>query len=74
MNWSALIQERCPRCNHHLLEAGMLDTVRMCGDPHCLFKIGIDKFNKIVADEVKRSGRRPTGYDPDENLSALNNL
>ncbi len=72
MNWSAIKDDRCPRCNEKFHEpTGMLDSHRYCSGSHCLFKIGIDKFNKIKGDELKR--HRDT-YDPDENLSALNNM
>lgn len=71
MNWSALANEKCPRCNAPLLERGMLDSHRFCSDSHCLFKIDVDKADKIAADTRRKQVR---DYDPDENLSALNNL
>lgn len=71
MNWAALADDKCPRCNAPLLERGMLDTIRQCSDSHCLFKINIDKADKIAADTRRKAAR---DYDPDENLSVLNNL
>lgn len=71
MNWSALADDKCPRCGAQLLEEGLLDTHRHCSDSHCLFKIEIKKAEKIAADTRRR---RTRDYDPDENLSALNNL
>lgn len=71
MNWSALADDRCPRCNAPLHVPGLLDSHRHCTDSHCLFKIDIKKAEKIAADTRKKRAR---DYDPDENLSALNNL
>lgn len=71
MDWNQLAKDKCPRCNARLLGSGILDTIKICSDSHCLFKIDMDKFNKIVADIRKREIRN---YNPDENLSALNNL
>ena len=74
MKWSALVEEKCPRCNAKLHSSSPLDRIRACSDSHCLFKINIDKFESIVESEVKRQNRRPFKYDPDENMSSLNNL
>lgn len=71
MDWNKLKEERCPRCGQKLHPAGMLDSHRHCSGSHCLFKIEMSKFDSIVAN-VRRKETRD--YDPDENLSALNNL
>jgi hypothetical protein len=74
MNWSALVQDRCPRCNDKLHGSAPLDRIRACSGSHCLFKINIDKFNQIVENEVKRQNRKPFEFNPDGNLERLNNL
>lgn len=71
MDWTKLREDRCPRCASPLHRRGMLDSVRMCSDSHCLFKISIEKFETIVLN--LRKSRMPV-YDPDKNLSELNNL
>lgn len=72
--WDLLIEDKCPRCETRLHEAGMLDAVRMCSNPHCLFKISIEKFDALVAKIGRKRSREALKYDPDDNLSELNNL
>jgi len=71
MDWSKIAQDRCPRCTEKFHEGGMLDEYKYCSGSHCLFKINIDKYNKIKSDEVRRDYRN---YNPEPNLEALNNL
>lgn len=71
MNWDKLADDRCPRCGAKLESHGMLADFVSCTDSHCLFKINQDKFATLKA---KMRTRRDANYDPDENLSALNNL
>ena len=73
MNWSNLKDGYCPRpgcCGKVRLE-GMLDTVMVCDDQNCGFSINEMKFNKIVGSTFKKKAKE---FDPDANLSALNNL
>lgn len=71
MNWDNLIDNRCPRCSAKLESHGMLADFRTCTDSHCLYKISEDKFINL---SNKMRTKREANYDPDENLSALNNL
>lgn len=75
MDWNKLVENRCPRCGAMLHQKGMLDVVRMCTDSHCLFKINVDRFDEIVSNIVSKRRRADTqNYNPDQNLSDLNNL
>ena len=71
MNWDNLADNRCPRCGCKMESHGMLSEFRTCTDPHCLYKIREDKFAELSG---KMRTRRESNYDPDANLSALNNL
>lgn len=71
MNWENLGDCRCPRCSAKLETHGMLGDFYSCTDKHCLFKIGAEKFAEMSG---RIRTRREASYDPDENLSALNNL
>lgn len=71
MIWDNLADEKCPRCGCTLEPSGMLDSHRLCSDSHCLFKINMEKFEEIVS---KTKERNIDNFNPDENLSDLNNL
>ena len=71
MNWDNLADHRCPRCGSKLESHGMLADFLTCTDPHCLYKINQEKFAELSR---KMKSRRDAMYDPDANLSALNNL
>ena len=75
MEWSNLKEEKCPRCGVKLLESGLLDTHRICSGSHCLFRISIEKFDKIINDVQTRTIRQyHPNYNPEPNLQELNNL
>lgn len=71
MNWPALLQYQCPKCGSKLNSEGLLDTKLFCSAPFCDFKIGEAKMNEILKNLSKKNGRN---YDPDKNLSELNNM
>lgn len=71
MNWDNLADHRCPRCGQKLESHGMLADFLSCTASHCLYKINQDKFAELSG---KMKARREASYDPDANLSALNNL
>lgn len=73
MIWSRLKQNRCPidDCGKSLQEVGMLSDFTFCSDALCLFKIDTKKLDKMV---VNMRRKEVNNFDPDENLSALNNL
>jgi DNA-directed RNA polymerase subunit RPC12/RpoP len=69
MDWSNLKEHRCPKCGSPLKSEGMLSDKYLC--IHCDFQIGSTKYDKIVATSRDRAVKN---YNPDDNLSALNNL
>jgi len=71
MKWDNLGDGRCPKCYSKLIEDGLLAESLGCPDLDCGFKIGQVKFIEITS-RVRR--KRSLSFDPDENLSGLNNL
>jgi hypothetical protein len=73
MIWSRLKENRCPRpdCGKLLETHGMLSDDTTCSNPHCLFKIGTVKLESMVTAMRRKEMRE---YNPEENLSDLNNL
>lgn len=71
MNWSNLKKHLCAKCGAELKSLGMLADKYMCSNKVCDFSISAAKYDKIVATERRKE---TIAYDPDENLSALNNL
>jgi len=71
MKWSNLGDNRCPKCYSRLTEDGLLAEALECPDSHCGFKISQFKFIEITT-RVRR--KRADSFDPDRNLSELNNL
>ena len=73
MNWQNLKDGYCPRpdCGGKVKAEGMIDTVMVCNEQNCGFSISEAKFNQIVGSTFKKQARE---FDPDANLSALNNL
>ena len=72
MIWSNLKENLCPKCSSHLEADGMLATEHTCSNHNCSFRIGDSKFTQIVNSQYRPQQR--TTFDPDANLSELNNM
>jgi len=68
MKWLRLKNMKCPRCNE-VLERFKEGGGYVC---KCGFSISNEKFNGIINKIYKKGGKGI--YDPDKNLSNLNNL
>lgn len=56
MNWRALKNNRCPKCNKDLATAEACQTTTGPGIKHsCGFVISNKKFSEIVADRVAKN-------------------
>ena len=71
MKWDNLGDNRCPKCYSSLIGKELLDEALECPDQECGFKISQLKFIEITT-RIRR--RRADSFDPDKNLSELNNL
>lgn len=71
MEWINLKEHRCPRCSSKLETHGTLSDKHTCTNDHCLFEISDKRFNEIASNQSKKEVRY---YNPDQNLSDLNNL
>ena len=69
MDWQQLKQNSCPGCGASL-QAEIFSATYRC-NKECGFKIGEEKFDKIMRDMTEGKFVVP---DVDENLSGLNNL
>lgn len=71
MDWSKLKEGKCPKCGSKLNPVGLLESEYTCAEPFCTFRISEARFNEIVGSMYKK---KAPAYDPDRNLSELNNL
>lgn len=70
MNWKALKNNACPKCESKLLRTPLSDTYE-CSENTCTFSVTAQRFDEIINDMYKPKVRR-CGFE--DNFSSLNNF